>query len=248
MLLTKDFIVLNIPKTGSTFVRHCVKKLFHSKRHRGIFRFVPNIFNKFQIEELQSPNIKIRNDLKYQDQHGCYIQIPKKHKTKLILINYRDPLERFVSLYNSQHWRVRNFVPIEIVSKKIPSFPDLNISEYFEYQQLNKIYARLGGIIPNANIGNQSIQFIQMVFKNPSQILKTISNSYIDSGNFKKDLPKIKMINTNTIRTDLIYFLGTYGFSERELSFIRSERRVGQSTKHIKISNVNEELRKKIIY
>ena len=56
------------------------------------------------------------------------------------------------------------------------------------------------------------------------------------------------MINTNTIRTDLIYFLKTFGFSEKELSFIETESRLGQSFKHIGINNIEEELRRKIIY
>ena len=100
MILTKDFVVINYPKTGSTYLRACVKALYKEKTT------INSIFNRHNVfEELMLPKIYGNVSKSYKDQHGVVRQIPEVYKSLPIVTVTRHPLDRIVSSYHFAWWK-----------------------------------------------------------------------------------------------------------------------------------------------
>jgi len=81
MIITDDFVMLNFPKTGSSFAREALKRLYANRN----------------IIELMLPKITEKRYRDRVDQHGTFRQIPLAHKNKPVLSITRNPLSRFQS-------------------------------------------------------------------------------------------------------------------------------------------------------
>ncbi|MFB6305498.1 MAG: hypothetical protein ABEH43_00640, partial [Flavobacteriales bacterium] len=83
MIVTDKFVMLNFPKTGSTFVRKVLKAIAKEDRTKGRYSLGLRkpTFKEFEI--LKHPNIRVNNH-RYGilDEHGVYDQIPEEHKEK----------------------------------------------------------------------------------------------------------------------------------------------------------------------
>jgi hypothetical protein len=55
------------------------------------------------------------------------------------------------------------------------------INDYVRPKELAVIHGRLKRASVDGKIGNQTVQFIKMFFKNPDRVLESISDRYIDS-------------------------------------------------------------------
>lgn len=218
MIITNEFVLLNLPKTGSTFSRTVLKKIFNerykklpaSEKIKIRLRLSPPLF-----KELILPNIKV-DYLKKQkkDQHGTYSQIPDKYKDKTIVTIIRNPYERFISFYYWASWKKKIDLTKAGMDNMFPNFPDLSMDEFADFQ---KYIAKKRKKQPfgNAQIGSQSIQFIQMYFKNPDMVLKNITDEYIDQNLWKKDLPEIRFLRQEFLNNDLKNFLIEKGFEDQ---------------------------------
>ncbi|MEP2171027.1 sulfotransferase family 2 domain-containing protein [Polaribacter sp.] len=243
MIVTKKFVMLNLPKTGTTFTVNILKKLYVQKK--GV-KFI-EILNKLglispNIEELILPNLKMPNRL--PDKHGTYAQIPKKHLHKPIISIVRNPYSRFLSSYKFRAWaNPKHFeVSKEIIENHFPNFPNLTIDEYVdlndfaESRRLKKI--GIEDVFAIESVGAQTIQFIQMFFKDPKSALFSINDEYIHSKEYQKDMADIKFLTQENLNQDLIIFLKEQGFSERELEIVNNSKKLNK-TKY-KTDDVND--------
>ena len=187
MIITDDFVLLNFPKTGSTFTRKIIQKIY-----------------KDQHEELLLPVKSGRTS-----QHGTYSQIPLEHQEKIILSIVRNPFDRYVSFYFFKWFLQYPPESPEILKNCYPSFPEINFREFldmtdtFEKIKLLRSY----GISTDTDIGFQTIQFVAFFSSTPETALKELMRE--TTASFLK-LPKIHFLRQEFLREDLIVFLSTY--------------------------------------
>lgn len=230
MIICEDFIVLNFPRTGSTFVRVVIKKVLNNRNKNSFILKTAQLLRivKAPYIELFLPNYHSPNKLTRigKGQHGAYCQIPAKYKNKAIVTVIRNPYDIFLSTYRMAWWQ--SFYPIkkEELYNLFPDFPSLTIDEYVELLKLsvdNKT---------STNIGIHTVQFIRMFFKDPERVLNNITEDYIESDLYKEDLAdNIKFLTQENLNNDLANYLSIYNFTDEEISFVRKYERVNISIK-----------------
>lgn len=184
MLITKDFVVINNPKTGSTFVRECLKKIYQKRYHK--LTGIKKISVRLGLTQTELIELLMRTDNNVPaHQHGRVSQIPKAHQSKTIVSVLRNPYSRFLSQYEFRYWATHyQFYHNEIeVKKYFPNFPNLNLDQFVDFQiftNRNRLH------LHEQKIGKQTLRFIEMFFNDPQQTIKRIKDDYIFSGAYKK--------------------------------------------------------------
>lgn len=225
MIICKEFIVLNLPKTGSTFVRKVIKEIYDQRYSR---QYLSKIGIKFKLInppliELILPNFQSPNPYQREirSQHGSYCQIPKEFLNKKVVTVIRSPFERLLSGYEYKWWEKKPPIERKYIDEFFPSFPHLNLNEYISLKKLS--------VEDNnpADLGTQSIQFIRMFFKNPEDVLTHITKDYIESEDaFKKDIGDITFLRQENLNEELSTFLYQQGFSKKEAEFAKNYGKV----------------------
>lgn len=245
MLITNHFVVLNFPKTGSSFVREVIKEIYNKRLNKTL---IERVLIKLQIKErdfikeILMPRFGIPDD---KDQHGNYFQIPEKYRNKKIVAVIRNPYLRFESQYKFKWWAKNTSTDADCLNK-FPSFPNLSIDDYFEFQLSQvSVQKELFGIPQNLNIGYQTIRFIYMFFKNPAEIFPKLTNNYFESGSYLNDIAEVKFLRQENLNEELAMFLSNYNFSKYELDFVRQYKKVNVSNSY-KSSNESQLTKKTI--
>jgi len=128
MIITRDFVILNFPKTGSTYIRTCIKSLY---KKNSTFN---KLFYKSKVhEDLQFPKIYGNTKDTYIDQHGVFSQIPKIHQQKPIISIVRNPLARVVSSYHYAWWKTNHLYDFDTIKNKYPSYPELDLLTFTKF-------------------------------------------------------------------------------------------------------------------
>lgn len=225
MLITNHFILINLPKTGSTFARQVISDLYRAKRREYGFarRFLrlPGSREVPYCRELLLERTDFQKGYNYRfaDQHGRYEQVPGKHRSKPVLSVVREPIERNYSFYEYGWWKDHPVAPAGDIRKAFPSWPDLDFGTYLEYQDFNRQYRDTGAPIPH-DIGNQTVSFFQFFFRQPKAALARLSDEYIFSGAYRRDMPELHLLRTECLNTDLHDYLVQCGFTHGELGFV----------------------------
>ncbi len=102
MILTDQFVLLNYPRTGSTFVREALGSIYGQSARR--LQWLLPAKRKFRELLLPINRTTAALESGRRSQHGCYSQIPASHRGKPVLCVTRNPLERVVSQYEHGFW------------------------------------------------------------------------------------------------------------------------------------------------
>ncbi len=242
MIITKNLVVLNLSKTGSTFVRKVIKDIFLKRRNKNI---ITKALHKFGFKSLGYKEIMTEHPTvpNYKDQHGCYDQIPDIDKNKRILSVVRDPYLRLESVYRFKWWAKHPQIEQEYIDSHFPNFPDLTFQQYLKLQMfVNEKMKEKYNIDRDLKIGNQSIQFIRLFFRNHKKVLAELNHDYIVNGTYKNDICDVAFIRNENLNEELFLFLSNNGFSKDEISFIRNHEKVNITQSNTDKSLINEEL------
>lgn len=213
MLICKKFVLLNNPKTGSTFVRTVIKEIYKKK----FFKSCKEIILDFQ---------RSNRYIKYS-QHGGYYQIPKKYLNRTVVSVIRNPYEKFLSTYEFRWWVTVPPIAKESVPIYFPQFPDLSIDDFVYMNELSAEYALKHNPL---SIGTQTIHFIYMFFKDPEKILAQLTPEYLESNTlYKKDLADIIFLKQENLNAELSNFLLSKGFSKKDAEFCNKRARVNKT-------------------
>jgi len=225
MIICKDFIALNFPKTGSTFVREMIKEIYRKRYTKTFFNKISYQLNlislpytELLLPNYQSPNLQNRNR---NGQHGAYCQIPEEYNKREIVTVARNPYDIFLTSYLVKWWSW--FYPIEKreLQKIFVDFPNLTLNEYIALSELsleNKSGLKIGLI---------TTQFIRMYFKEPEKVLAAIDEAYINSDLYKTDIAEnITFLRQENLNDELANYLSKHGFSKDETEFIRKHHKV----------------------
>lgn len=239
MIITNRFVMLNFPKTGSSFARKILKDI-HKKYQTWPFKLLrmSNLLDTPYMIERFVPMIDEYRTLGMNSQHGTYIQIPQTHKLKKIISITRSPLSRYVSAYLYGWWKEYPLAPVEKISKIFPSFPDLNFEEYWEMLNIFGLEDRLKGITPPIKLGYHTIQFIQFYFYNPDKVLSNINFDYISEQNYRRDMAKVTFLHQENLNQELFDFLLQEGYPEKDITFIKDANRVNETPHELKKKDI----------
>lgn len=230
MLISDHFVMINFPKTGTSFVRACLHELYAKqisqsnpfKRVAYALHAIP----KPQLSELMLPNIEYtQTDYRVPDQHGKVSQIPQIHRHKPVISITRNPFDRAVSGYEFGWWKNHPYDAIENIKAAFPHFPNLDFCEYLAFMD-SQISHRIPAAIPQNDIGIQTVEFIQYYFYDTLDALTKLNDGYIYSGAYKCDMPDITLMHTEHLNDDLHKYLFSLGFKESELAFILEKPRL----------------------
>lgn len=248
MIITDQFVMLNLPKTGSTFAREAMKQLYKNR-----FRQLPlkrkiaikSRLSEPLLQELEILNVKFKQGLnRRRDPHGTYQEIPDKYKNRVIFSIVRNPYQRLLSAYEYRHWARWPILPNDVLAQHFPNFPKLSINEYVKMGKMSTAY-RSGFEGKDVHIGAASIQFIQMFFKDPVKVLQNITDAYLDSDEVFEDMADITFLRQECLRNDLKEFLRKHGFTNAELGVIDEMKAKNVTTN--KVSNRKELLTPEVI-
>ncbi len=229
MVVTDSFVLINYPKTGSTFARAVLREIYALQlADRSLLRKITDgvhVTSKPFFEELMLPNIKVKHVKRPRDQHGCFCQIPDKYRDKKITTIIRNPYSRFMSAYTYKWWQKYPPLQAELLEKNFPNFPDLSLDEYVDLMQMAMIHGRLEGKNIEG-VGDQTVQFIQMFFKQPESVLSSLSQAYINSEKPFDDIADIHFIQQENLNNQLAELLTEHGYAKKYSDYARSKERV----------------------
>jgi len=194
LLITEDFVLLNFPKTGSSFTREAIKRCYRQSDSRAR-RTLENIgILKPQVKELILPKIDEIHHSEVRDQHGTWRQIPPKFRGRRIVSITREPVSRYLSAYRFGWWK--QFPPGDLgeIMLRYPAFPDLSFQQYYEMTNDFALPNRLKGITPKIDLGVHTVQFIQFFFRDPEKTLREIDHDYIDNKRYLGDMADIHLL------------------------------------------------------
>lgn len=188
MIITDDFVLLNFPKTGTTFTRKIIKMLYKDKFEELLLPYPP--------------------DTRLMHQHAPYARIPAEHRRKTILSIMRNPFDRYVSLFIYKWWI--NYPPErkEKLIEIYPAFPDIGFVEFLDmynrFERKNVLTRHNASSVFDTDIGFQTFNFVAFHSKNPRSALDQLAQGKPDPF---LELPKIHFLRQECLRKDLVGFL-----------------------------------------
>jgi hypothetical protein len=205
MLITDCFVMLNYPKTGSSFARKVIKDLYAGEPRRWCGR-------RF-CKELILPNIRTAG---VPDQHGTYSQIPRRYRNREIVSVVRNPYERFLSIYEFRYWVHNPLQPLDVIYDRFPNFPNLSLDEYVDFDRFR--FER----IDRLPVGPQTAQFMQIFGR---KFPPRFSDSW-DLNDVLRRLAPVTFLRQENLRQEIRTFLHRHGFSSAHTAFIESHEPV----------------------
>lgn len=243
MLIAESFVLLNLPRSGSSFSRTVIQRIYMERFHRrnplipvsvlaGALELQKKLLTKhgfpMNFRELMLPNLQEGN--KYQrGQHGGWSQIPRKYLNREVVSIIRNPYERTLSGHRHRWWARHPILGSDVLSAEFPQFPNLSFDDYLRFQDLGLARRMPNGQRPDANVGPQTVQFIWMFFKNPKQTLETLTDEYLDSDRIFDDIADVTFLQNERLSDALAGFLQRHGATDDEVRYVLTHKRVNAS-------------------
>jgi len=231
VIITNDFVMLNFPKTGSSFARKRIKAVYAQSESKGRKLLERLRICSPVVQDVMLPKIDELGKGGLHDQHGTYRQIPFEHRQKPIVSIAREPVSRYESTYLYRWWEKHPPAELGVIRDRYPHFPDLSFSQYYEMVHHYGREARLQGVVPRIDLGLHTIQFIQFYFSDPVSVLKNIDDEYIDSSRFNHELKRIRFLHQENLESELNLFLHSVGVTAASAATTLPEQRVNVSPK-----------------
>ena len=222
MILTHRFVMLNYPRTGSTFVRDALRTLLSERggvRAALARRLRPS---PAPFRELLLP---IDRTLSAQregrrSQHGCYAQIPRSHRGLPVVSVARHPLDREVSQYEHRFWIEHPPAALDALRARFPSFPELEFHEYLAMQAEHGLANVLKGARLRADVGPNTLHFLRFYHPEPDRALARLTDSAVDDGSLLRELPRVRFLHTERLRPELRALLHEFDFEPAQTAFL----------------------------
>ncbi len=221
MIVTDRFVLLNYPRTGSTFVRDALKRI-HAARDGAVRRLVARTgLLRRSLDELILPIDRTSSARREgrRSQHGRYGQIPREHRGKVVVSVLRNPYDRAVSTFEHGFWRDHPPDDPERVRERYPSFPELSFDEYLRMtDELGRDDVRDGAAVPD-DVGAHSLHFLRFYSRDPDALLRTLSNvPPIDT--LRDGLGDVRFLRFERLREELAGFLHEFGYTREHVRVV----------------------------
>lgn len=221
MLITDRFVMINFPKTGSSFARSVLKELHRPKGFQKVLARLG--MAKSTLNELLLPVIWFKDaGWNYPNQHGVYTQVPAADRGKRIMTVVRDPLQRMVSAYEFRHWARYPGNNEAAIRARFPHFPDLSFEEFMEMNDRIILPSRMPDGV-QVDIGLATYQQIQYYAKDPVATLLGLRPDTDLARDRALHFPEVTYLHTEGLSRELHAFLLEMGYPEKDLAFILSK-------------------------
>ncbi len=233
MLITHRFVLLNMPKTGSTFARTVVRDVVARTRERRPRRL--RLMQAFGLaggpycREVMLPPLLGQSVQRRRNQHGAWRQIPRRYRKLPVVAVIRDPLSWHRSRYAFGWWRRNHTLPLEVLRKEFPNFPNLDPEEFTRMNMLRIQRLVLGDREPAPAVGPMTITLLTMFCRHPREVLARLDDAYLDGDGFMDDLADIDLLRQWRLNDDLADYLSRQGFDESLLGDLRERARINSS-------------------
>ena len=227
MILTERAVLLNYPRTGSTFVRQELRRLY-GHEGRGPLPTLRRLLDRRRFRELSLPihrTASAERDAR-RSQHGALEQIPASHAHLPIISVWRHPLDRVVSQYEHGHWRQYPQGDLAEVRDLFPDFPDLDFGEYLELQRVIGRRDVLKGRRLDAEVGVDTLHLVRFFARDPEGALDRLDDAAVDSGALRAELGPVRFLRFSHLAEDLSLLLLEHGFSPDQVAHLASAPRV----------------------
>lgn len=218
MILTDSFVMINVPRTGSTFIRTVLRHLHRPWSSRGYCELTLPIDRTWKAERLGR-----------RSQHGRLGQIPPSHRHLPVVSVIRHPLDHAVSHYNHNDWWSTPPIDESLLRCQFPTWPQLSFAEYLDFEHKVCRPDVLKDSQCPAEVGNLTIHFLRFFARDPNATLAELTDASIESGAFASELPPIHWLRHECLVDDLSSFLSDMGYPNRQIDRVRRHRRVNIS-------------------
>ncbi|MBN2147351.1 MAG: sulfotransferase family 2 domain-containing protein [Anaerolineales bacterium] len=229
MIITDQFVMLNFPKTGSSFVRQVLKNIHGYNHLPNRLRHALHLEQPPPMIELLLPVVEGTQTYKTRGPHGTYQQIPDEHRHKTIVSLVRNPYDRYISAYLYGFWKKKYSALFPDIIQEYPNFPNISFVEYYHLAHLHARTNKLKGISPKVDLGVNTIQFIQFYFPYPQTVLTRIDEDYITEKHYTDDMPTIRFLHQENLNQELHAFLANCGYPQQKIAFLRNAKRINVS-------------------
>ena len=221
MIITDRFVVINYPKTGTTFFRKVIKDIYENnttlaKRFLYEFRLLQS-----PIRELMLPKLYGDYDPSVVDQHGVYRQIPPEDVKKTIVSIARNPLTKYISSFVFGWWKQHPPFDLAAVKEAFPTFPDLSFPDFYTLVNHPLVDEDKLAIPGARSLGSYTRMFLVFYSKDPDVAVQRVLNGEC----LDNILPAITFLHQEFLEDELEIFLREMSY---EASHIRRVRTVGK--------------------
>ncbi len=255
MIITKDFIFINFPKTGSTFVRSVLKRLHQEKWWQKKLRYPFSLAKTYHFNVKTYPELRTYNR-RYNKptEHGLYSQIePELLSNKKIVSVKRNIFDYYLSLYFYADWKRPEAmnIPLNDIRRQFPDFPDLSFEQFVHFRRDFPFYFGNPKIKNEKQIqkklGPLSVQFVFFFFHNPFDFLNTIDQYDIHHLHYGKLMPQVIFLDQQNLNNELFTFLKQY-YPEEKIKFILNEKKKNISNQNkLTVQDISEDVKNLIL-
>ena len=183
----------------------------------------------FQIFE---DNVFYPYRFKRNFQHNFCSHIPKDSEHKFIVSNKRNPLDIYVSLFESRDWILNlNKEELSCVMELFPTYPDLNFRQFLSFCQdyLNdRLLPSLLQMEIRTKMGFLSTLFLLTYYKDYKNILNTYSGR-VGAMQIREFQYPVIFLEQQNLNRSLYLFLANQGYPSGKIDFILSADRINVS-------------------
>ncbi len=226
MLITDRFVMINFPKTGSSFAREVIRK---AMRHPGslaqriawkLGKPRPTCTELLMKQRFFNPAFVETRD----EAHGAYCQIPAEHRHKVIMSVVREPASRLVSLYEFRGWTRKIRPSLEEIQAVFPHFPDLDFPEFYRLMMEVTHNASLPQGM-RTELGPQTVQFIRFFARDPLATMLALRDDTDLRADWDKHFPAVRFLHTEDLNKELHAFLLEMGMSRASIAFVENKEK-----------------------
>ncbi|MEM6551661.1 MAG: hypothetical protein AAF750_05995 [Planctomycetota bacterium] len=210
MIITNQFVLINYPKTGTTFARSAISAVYGIKNTRFTRLLRKLGIQQTALRELTFPKLYGDYDPSYRDQHGVYRQIPDEDRSKRIVSIVRNPLYKYRSSYVYGWWKKHPPYALEEVLKDFPTFPEISFSQFYDLLNHPRVSEDRISVPEARSIGNYTRMFLVFYAEDPD----SAASAVITGEPLARVVPRITFLHQETLRDELVAFLKQVGIAE----------------------------------
>ena len=227
VIATDKFVLLNYPRTGSTFVRGCIRSVYgQAAQPHGQLLSMLGLAAHFRELILPIERTLTAQHEGRSSQHGTYSQIPARYQGLPVVSVARNPFDREVSLFEHEFWRKTPPGDPAEIAARFPDFPELSFAEFLQMQDEFGMRNVLKGVKLKANVGPETVHFIRFFHPDPDEALERMSDRSVDNGEVLGELPAIHFLHTESLIEDLCEFLAGVGISRDRIQSLQDREPV----------------------
>jgi len=209
MIVTDSFVFIHQPKTGGTFVRSMLERLYPQQDPDG---------GRYRRGRLG------KKERMYQifDQHALAMQIPPDLSDRKLLATVRNPYDRYVSQYEF-NWLQRHpdcVGNVERLQQRWPEYPDFRFERFVEFWNVESMriinFNFDGDDVP----GRQTMDFFIYYSPQPILMYPSVDEPYLRERRYREFTDEIHFLQMENLNVGLFEFLLQQGFRRREIEFI----------------------------